>query len=204
MAYRKVFAPLVAAALAILVHGQALADVVIAESTRYYAIQGRDGFEVSKAMLSGGARNISLRHAIAATSTRFRVGNADVAVENGRCVVKDVKIHLEIEYLYPRWDSKARASGAVRSAWDRFYTELLRHEQTHGRYAKETARMLEKELKRLKGSVALGCRDFAVKADRRFDQIAAQLKRKQLAFDASENRKTSKISKLQIALLKAK
>lgn len=182
----------------------AAAEVNVTESTRYYAISGRDGLEVSKAMLSGGARNISLRHAIAATSTRFQIGNADVGIVKGRCVVRDITVRLQIEYLYPQWATKDGASPAVRRAWDRFYVELVKHEKTHGRYAKEAAALLEREIKKVRGDAATGCSDFPAKADRRFDELTRQLKAKQLAFDARENRKSSKISKLQIALLRAR
>ena len=182
----------------------ATAEIIVRESTRYYHVHGSDGFEVSRAMLSGGSRNINMRHAIAATSTKFSLGEADIGVKNGRCVVTDVEVRLEIEYLYPKWASKASASGSVRRTWDSFYAELLKHEQTHGKIAKKAASRMEKELKKLSGTVALGCRDFGRSADRRFQRIADELKREQLAFDARENRQESRISKLQIALLKAK
>jgi len=182
----------------------AVADVKISESTGYYQIRGRDGLEVSKAMLSGGARNISLRHAIAATSTRFQIGNADFAVVKGKCVIRDITVRLEIQYLYPQWATKNAASPAVRKAWDQFYVELIKHEKTHGRYAKEAVAQIERELKKIRANASAGCSDFPAKADRRFDELTNRLKAKQLAFDARENKKSSRISKLLIALLKAR
>jgi len=80
---------------------------------------------------------------------------------------------------------------------------LLVHEQTHGKYAKAAAARIEKELKSLSGPVALGCRDFGKFADKRFNKIADDLKKQQQAFDVKENRDSSKITKLQVALLKA-
>jgi predicted secreted Zn-dependent protease len=188
---------------ALLVPAAASAKIVVKESVKYYSVKGRDGLEVSKAMLAGGSRNINMHHAIAATSTRFSLSDAEVGIKNGRCVVNDVKVTLDIVYLYPKWSMKASAGRNVRKAWDTFYAELLKHEQTHGKIAKAAAARIEKELKSLSGTVALGCKDFGKFADRRFNKIAAELKQQQLAFDARENRDSSKITKLQIALLKA-
>jgi predicted secreted Zn-dependent protease len=206
MQHKRLLTLITGAALglaAILVPAQASAKVVVSEKTKYYAVKGRDGLEVSKAMLVGGSRNINMHHAIAATSTRFAISDAEVGVRNGRCVVNNVKVTLDIVYLYPKWSMKNTASPKVRKAWDRFYAELLVHEQTHGRYAKAAAARIEKELKSLSGTVALGCRDFGKFADRRFNKIADDLKKQQQAFDVKENRDASKITKLQIALLKA-
>jgi predicted secreted Zn-dependent protease len=190
-------------AAAVLAPAGASAKVVISEKVTYYPVKGRDGLEVSKAMLVGGSRNINMHHAIAATSTRFAISDAEIGVKNGRCVVNSVKVTLDIVYLYPKWSMKSAASPKVRKAWDRFYAELLVHEQTHGKYAKAAAARIEKELKSLSGTVALGCRDFGKFADRRFNKIADDLKKQQQAFDVKENRDSSKITKLQVALLKA-
>jgi predicted secreted Zn-dependent protease len=202
--FSVVYLAVLAVSASIMLPAVASAEIIIRESTRYYQVHGSDGFEVSRAMLSGGSRNINMRHAIAATSTKFSLGEADIGVKNGRCVVEDVEVRLEIEYLYPKWASKASASSSVRRTWDNFYAELLKHEQMHGKIAKKAASRMEKELKKLSGTVALGCRDFGRSADRRFQRIAEELKREQLAFDARENRRESRISKLQVALLKAK
>ncbi len=96
-----------------------------------------------------------------------------------------------------------QAKPKVRKAWDSFYAELLKHERTHGAIAKKAAARMEKELKGLTGTVALGCRDFGRFADQRFEKISEDLRRQQIAFDARENKGSSKITKLQISLLKA-
>ncbi|HSO48860.1 MAG TPA: DUF922 domain-containing protein, partial [Rhizobiaceae bacterium] len=159
-------------AMAALVPADASAKVVVKENVKYYSVKGRSGIEVSKAMLVGGARNINMRHAIAATTTRFSISDAKVGVKNGRCVVEDVKVTLNIEYLYPKWSSVNQAKPRVRKAWDSFYAELLKHERTHGAIAKKAAARMEKELKGLSGTVALGCRDFGRFADQRFEKIS--------------------------------
>lgn len=177
------------------------ADVVVKEETRFYPITGNNGRELSREMLRGGGQQINLRHAIAATATRFDVGEADIGVEGGRCVVKDVTVTLHITYLYPKWESRGRASKQLRAAWDRFYAELQRHERTHGRIAQEGAAELEKELKRTSGTVLFGCNDFGRFSMLRINALVHRLKQRQLAFDRRENLRTSRITQLQVALI---
>lgn len=177
------------------------AKVVVKEETTFYTVKGNNGRELSRAMLRGGGEQINLRHAIAATATRFDVGEADIAVEGGRCVVKNVTVTLHITYLYPKWAARGRASKQLRNVWDRFYAELQRHERTHGKIAREGARELEKELKRTSGTVLFGCNDFGRFSTLRINALVNSLKRRQLSFDRRENLRTSRITQLQVALI---
>ena len=195
---------LLAAGAALAQAAGASAKVVVVEAVKYYPVNGRNGFDLSKAMLAGGARTINLRHAIAATATKFDFINPKLVVKNGRCVVRDVTVKLTITYYFPKWRAKAGTSSRVRRAWKVFYAALVRHEHTHGRIAKKYAPRVERELKQLSGTVMFGCRDFGRMADVRFKSLSAQLKAQQAAFDQREDRKTSQISRLQINLLKAK
>lgn len=180
------------------------AKVRVSEDTSYYKVSGRSGTELGRAMISGGTRTTRLSHAIAATATRFSFENPQIVVERGQCVLKHVDVMLEITYYYPRWDGKSAASADLRRSWDRFYAELIRHEQMHGTIAKKFASRIENEMLRMRGNVALGCRDFGVNAQRRFDKLAAQLKGLQAAFDAREQLSSSRISQLQVRLLKTR
>lgn len=182
----------------------AQAKVAVKESVKYYKITGKDGLDVSKAMLSGGARNIKLQHAIASTTTRISIDNVKAGIVNGRCRVTSVTVSLDIVYLFPQWPTKSRASRNVRRAWDPFYAELQKHERHHGQIAKDFAGKIEQAMLEMSGIPAFGCQDYIAKASYKFRSITYQLKQKQLAFDARENHNSSRITQLQIALLKAK
>jgi predicted secreted Zn-dependent protease len=182
----------------------AQAKVIVSEKTKFYTIKGKDGIEITKAMLSGGARNINMRHAIAATASKFDLGDPVIAVKDGKCIVKDATVKLNLTYIYPQWPGKASASKATQAAWNAFYAELQVHERRHGTISRDAARQLEVALEKLSGTVSKGCRDFGRFAKPSLEKIAVEMKKRQDAFDLSENRKTSKITKLQIALLKSK
>lgn len=183
---------------------RAQAKIIVQEKVSYYAVKGRSGLDLGKAMVAGGAKVINLRHAIAATVSKFDFLEPKVAVENGRCIVKDVTVKLTLTYYFPKWHGKNGKSRQVRQAWDAFYQELVRHEKTHGRIARNFAGKIEAELKRLSGTVRFGCKDFGSWSNVRFNLLSRQLKAEQAAFDRREDLKTSRISRLQTTLLRAK
>lgn len=182
--------------------GNAAARIVVIEKVAYYPVSGLNGLDLGRAMLKGGARTINLRDAIAATTTTFDFSKPVVAVEHGRCVVKSINVHLRILYQFPKWNGRGRASRSLRRNWDAFYAELVRHEHEHGRIAKKYAKRVEQEMLRLSGTVAFGCRDFGRFSEMRFNALVAQLKQAQLAFDRREDLPTSRITRLQVRLLK--
>lgn len=186
---------------ALLGAGAASAEIVVTEKVNHYAVSGVSGRDLGRSMLRGGARTINLRHAIAATTTRFDFTDPVLAVERGRCVVKAITVRLSIEYQLPKWTGRHKANARLRRSWDAFYAELVRHEQTHGRIAREFARRIERELLRLSGTQAFGCSDFGAFSEARFAALSAELRRQQLAFDRRENQSNSTISRLQLALL---
>lgn len=179
-----------------------LADVVVSQKTEYYQVRGKNGLELSREMLRGGRRNISLRHAIAATATRFQVQGGQVVVRDGRCVVEGVKIRLDIGYYYPKWAKSGPTSAALRRAWNTFYDELIRHEETHGRIARQGAQQMLDELRNVSSDARFRCFNFRQKANMVFNRVSRQIKQRQLAFDRKESRRTSRISQLQMALMK--
>ncbi|MGI9399901.1 MAG: DUF922 domain-containing protein [Rhizobiaceae bacterium] len=182
---------------------QAFSKIIVREKTSYYPIKGTTGVELAEEMLRGGQKNINLRHAIAATAASYEIGDAEVKVINGRCKVTFVEVILDIEYTYPRWTNKSSGSRKLQSVWNQFFKELVRHEQTHGRIAKEGAKQLERELERISGTVAFGCNDFGAFSSIRLNALGRQLKNRQLAFDRRENFRVSRISRLQTLLINA-
>lgn len=201
---RSLLVTIILGGLAIAGAERADAEIVVVEKVSHYEVTGANGLDLGRAMLKGGAEAINLRRAVAATATKFDFVDPVIDIENGRCVVKDITVRLTIEYQFPRWNGRARASAGVRRAWDAFNAELVRHEKTHGQIARDFARRIEKELLRLSGTVMFGCQDFGTLSNLRFAALANQLRQKQLAFDRQEERSTSKISRLQLVLLKAK
>lgn len=179
------------------------AGVKVKTKTSYYSIKGRDGKALNASMLRGGGSRIKLNHAVAATETEIEFGEPKVVVKGGRCVVEDVDVILKIRYIYPKWVNKGRASGEMRKRWNSFWRELKRHEENHGAIALAGAKSLERELKKMNGSVAIGCANFGSMAGIRLKNVIRKTAIAQRNFDRREYAASSKISKLQRMLFEA-
>lgn len=179
------------------------AEIVVKERTKYYQISGRTGIELGRAMLAGASGPINKRHAIAATEASYGIGDAEIVARNGRCVVEEVTVTLELTYHLPKWRGANRASARLRRNWTGFFSELTRHEYQHGQIAREGARELEKTLMSMSGTIAFNCNDFGAFSTIRLNLLANRIKQRQLAFDRRENLRTSRISRLQATLLRA-
>lgn len=191
------------ALLFVLFPASAHAKVLVSESTKFYNVKGTNGLELSRQMLRGGRQNISLRHAIAATATNYSIADADVTLKGGKCVVSNVNVRLQITYYYPKWVASGRTSAAVRRNWQRFYRELLKHEGTHGAIAKQGAKQIEQKILAIKAAPFMGCADFRRKAMAAFRTETNRIRLRQNAFDRKEGSRNSRISQLQLALMRS-
>ena len=92
----------------------------------------------------------------------------------------------------------------MRKHWANFFRELKRHEEQHGRIAKEGAAALEKEILGFNGNKIFGCRDMGSFAAFKLNRVMRKTKARQNLFDRREYSNASKISKLQRKLYRAK
>ncbi len=201
---RKVLVAASAAGSILISAVPAAAEIKVKTSTSYYSISGTDGKALNASMLSGGAKRISLSHAVAATETEIKFGEPRIAVRDGKCIVEDVDVYLEIHYTYPKWVNRGRASRLMRERWDSFLGELVRHEKNHGAIALAGAKALEQELLKMNGNVAIGCANFGAFASMRLQNVIRKTAIAQRNFDRREYAASSKISKLQRLLYEAK
>jgi len=183
---------------------QAEARVKVKEKTTYYRISGKTGAALNKSMLQGGGSRISLSHAVAATETELDFGEPKIVIKGNKCVVEDVDVFLNIKYIYPKWADRRGASVKTKKRWAAFWKELKRHERNHGEIAKAGAKALEKELKKMTGTVASGCSNFGAFAGFKLKTIIRKMGQAQKNFDRREYASSSKISKLQRLLYEAK
>jgi len=101
---------------------------------------------------------------------------------NGKFAITDVKVSQSVHILMPEWKGYDKASRCLRQSWDRFYKNLLKHEQTHVRIGADVAGRIRKALRgigpaeseaALKDAVRKAAGKIiteAEKANRRFDR----------------------------------
>ena len=187
-----------------LVVGPAQARIIITERSVHYAVEGKTGRAVLVDMIRNGPRVPGKRHVVASTEVDVDVDEVQIALRDRRCVVEDATVRVSLTYTYPRWTGRNRAPRRLRDAWQRYYRELVVHEETHGRIFKEAAAKLEREVLNSTGLAFRNCRDFARRATRRLLSLGRQNAQAHRAFDRAEGRRNSRISRLEAAFINAK
>jgi predicted secreted Zn-dependent protease len=176
-------------------------EVIVRQSTKYFPVTGQSGIELGNSMVRGASGLTDKHDAIAATAAEYHIGEADIAIRNGRCVVLDVNIVLDLVYHLPRWKNEGTANPRLRAIWRKFHAELVKHERMHGEIAKKGAVDLERALKNLSGTVAFNCNDFGAFAEARLRFLAKLIQLRHDSFDRRENYPGSAITRLQISLI---
>jgi len=162
------------------------AKVIVKESTIHYSVNGRTGKEIYDQFSRKGPKIAGDRtHKVATTTLAFDARNMKGGLKGRRCVVTNVDIHVSITYRIPKWTGSAKASPAVRRAWDAFIGHIWRHEKHHGQIAREYAQELERGIKAIRGEARRDCAGMAEAGARLVRKSRARHDRKQAAFDAS-------------------
>ncbi len=182
----------------------AFAKVKISERTKYYSVSGRTGKQLFKSIVRRGPKLRQDGHAIATTTTVFKLRNLKAGVKRRRCVVNRADLIVKITYLYPRWRNSKRASKKVRRNWAKFYKSVQRHEATHGRNSRKYAKDLHARIHKATGRISRGCKNFGRSALRSIKRLERSFVRRDRRFDRSEGRANSRIRRLQKALLISK
>ena len=133
----------------------------------YYDVHGTGPREIHQSMISGGPRvDNQVYFALTAVETGFRYRQVE---EDGLCRLETVGVEARVVMRLPQWKSSAGASPRVRSAWDDFLRDLMRHEAEHYRIIESGARQIYNALLDLR---AHSCRLLEAKAKQAIREIS--------------------------------
>ena len=173
----------------------------VTSKTTYYSIPGANGMQLYLSMVKRGPRHGLLSRAIAQTSYRV-AWDAQVEWANGVCRVTSARPTLSITYAYPK--PTERISPQVKARWNRFMAGVRRHEETHGRLARQMVDAAYKSVRGLKIAGDTSCRKTQREMKRRANATYALYEARQVRFDEVEHRDGGNIDRLILALIKAK
>lgn len=186
-----------AAALCIGAVGTASAGVKVSVKKASYEITGRTGGALLQAMDNRGPKHGFLTRAIA--QTRYSVGwNITWAENNGSCRVKNADALLSITYTYPA--VKGAISPQLRKRWTRFMGGVRKHEETHGRIAREMVMAAERSVSRLAIANDRGCRKVQAEVKRRVTAVYGKYEKRQILFDKMEHGSGGAVERLILGL----
>ena len=190
--------------VSILLIGPVDAKVIVKEQTKFYNVFAKDGKQLQRKLGRRGPWRLRRKHAIASTTRSYDIRNIKFAVRGNRCVVTSVDVHMSLIYYYPKWINKNQGSKKLQKLWKQFTKELIRHERVHGKFFKESMRIVEREILGAKEKVSANCSAMDKNLNKRLKNVNSKGEAKHAAFDKKEKRSSSKIRRLETAIVKTK
>lgn len=173
--------------------GVACAATKVSVKTEHYQISGKTGRALLDAMDRKGPKHGFLTRAIA--QTRYTMHSAaDWEYSNGVCRPHNVRVELAITYVYPRPATKFDRTLSKR--WKRFMGGVVKHEETHGRIAREMAAAAEKTIAGLAVRDRVGCSTVQRVMRQKVNSVVARYEAKQELFDEVEHSAGGNIDRL--------
>lgn len=156
----------------------------VTSRTTTFPISGATGDALLRQLELKGPKHGFTSRAIA--QTRYTMNTeAEWNYAGGVCAVTRPKVRLDITYIYP--EVKGEASGPLRSRWQRFMTGIRKHEEQHGRLAREMAVQADKSIAGLKVPDGKACGRLRAEMKRVVASIVARYEARQRQFDAVEH-----------------
>lgn len=175
----------------------ASADVKVKTKVVNYTISGKTGDALLDQMDRRGPKHGFLTRAIAQTG--YSVDWAvDWREKAGACRVANVEATLSITYNYPKIAGSLPPDVARR--WARFMTGVRKHEETHGRIARQMLTAAEKSVAGLSTRNDRGCRKTQAEVKKRVERIYAEYEARQRTFDRIEHSDGGNVEKLVLRL----
>lgn len=179
--------------------GAALAKTEVTVKTKYYDVSGKSGVALIKAMDKKGPRHGFMTRAIAQTS--YTVGWEFTWAREGKsCRLADAGGSLEMTYTYPKVGGDIDPALAKR--WMRFMAGVKKHEEQHGRLAREMVATAERSLKGVRFAGDPKCNRAQAEAKRRIATVYAKYEARQIAFDKREHSEGGNVEHLLYGLMK--
>ncbi len=173
-----------------------LPDLKPTAEYKYYDITGSTVAELKGQQKEYGPVSYSLRNKKGpdgkqlrawATALSLLKWGHETSQRNGLCFFDRVWIKAHIIYRMPRWTNRTHAPEKVRKKWDTFLRSLKRHEYKHGDIAITDLKKIDHRIRNLapwKPADGEGCEGLIAVADRVFDDLYEEYRKKQENFDA--------------------
>lgn len=176
----------------------AAAEVKVSVQNSYYKISGKNGAALLEAMDRAGPKHGFLTRAIA--QTRYSVTwKIEWAQSGDTCKVRGADAELDIKYMYPR--VAGGVPSALETRWTRFFSGVRKHEEVHGRIAREMVAAAEKVVLRFAMKNDRTCTKSKREVKRRVEEIYARYEAKQVQFDKVEHRDGGNVQGLVAGLI---
>lgn len=167
-------------ALLLILASRAQAELLVSTDYDFYAIAPANRYDIRSELNS--------RSPVAATGHDF-TGHTDwrlhlsfhSQLQAGVCRISDATITLLVRYTLPRLDDNYFYDWATESAFNRYYSALLTHEQGHAESGQLAASELQASLGRLRSRN--GCPALRQSVDASFNRILDKYRQRDIDYD---------------------
>ncbi|MEZ2127344.1 MULTISPECIES: DUF922 domain-containing Zn-dependent protease [unclassified Sinorhizobium] len=175
---------LLAIPLSLGICGPAASEVVVRNSYSYFDIRGKTADDLDRELAKHGpsTQGNDNRHP-GATRIRFG-GDVTYAQRGGWCYVANVRVTVDTQIIMPRWRNRRNAEKDLSIVWDTLASDIKRHEEHHAEIARNHARAMEKEIRKLRPQRS--CETLQRKVADESTQAIAAHDRDQARFDRVE------------------
>lgn len=161
----------------LLLAAPASADVVRTVHNEYYTVQGTSKTEIYNDLRRNSPLNKGDETYQAHTRTSIRT-TYKIQQRGGQCQIKDVVVHLDLTYLYPKLARSVDFE--TRTWWKDFYGQLEEHELIHGEISSKAAHRLDDMLETLPAG---DCNGYKAMIKVKIKQVMDKMKQDQVAYD---------------------
>lgn len=157
----------------------------VTSRTTTFPISGPTGDALLKELERKGPKHGFTSRAIA--QTRYTMNSeAEWNHARGVCAVTRPMVRLDITYIYP--EVKGETSDPLRGRWQRFMAGIRKHEEQHGRLAREMAAEADKTIAGLKVQDGKACGKLRAEMKRVVAAIVGRYEARQRQFDVVEHK----------------
>jgi predicted secreted Zn-dependent protease len=152
---------------------------LITAREQYYDIDGSSAGALRDQINRLGPKDESgqSRDALTVWSLEWTYGTAQ---RGDSCVLRDVKVTLDVGVTLPRWKPPSTATPRLNESWRTYLEHVKLHEAGHRAIAERNARELMTALSAIRGT---SCQKLADDASRRAEEIVAEGRARNRAYD---------------------
>jgi len=152
---------------------------LVAASEQYYDIDGSSAGALRNQISRLGPRDESGKSQDALTVWSIEWGYGTIQ-RGDSCVLRDVKVTLNVAVTLPRWKPPATATAELRKTWQAYLKAVRLHEAGHRTIAERNAREVMAALTPLRGT---NCDKLSDEATRTAERIVADGRARNRAYD---------------------
>jgi predicted secreted Zn-dependent protease len=184
----------VAAAICAVIEGGAEAKPLHTTQYTYYSISGASPGSIYSSLISRGPRVGGVKAYASTTAISSQAGQMQPGKQ---CQIKNYKFKIDFTIKLPKLANEGTLKGATKREWRNFASFLKQHEETHRSIWLGCAQALEANVKALRAKT---CHEVDARATALWDQMKANCAKKQVAFDAQQQRALLKQPFVQLVL----